>query len=145
MKFFPFLFFTCIALFGCSKNSSGPSPEALSIQRVNSEYKQAISNSVMTVERHQTLSLKKLNEELLSIKTSDCPKDFRMAWVDFTEAVKERSMIHGDTGELIALFAHPVTGLTEANQKAQESQQAEIKILRARAQLAKIGIKYGAF
>jgi hypothetical protein len=137
------LFFACCS-FG---QTNGPvvSPEAQSIRHIAGLYHAAYSNSIVVVGKNRQLSYKKLLVNLRKINTRRCPTDFRMAWSDFIEAIKERIQLHGDLGELLELVLNPPAGVKDVNSKTSKITDAEIKILRAKNELEKLGIKYGAF
>ncbi len=122
-----------------------PSPEALAIRQIARLYHVAYSNSIVVAGKNRHLSYKRLVLNVQKIDARGCPKDFRMAWSDFTEAIQERLKLHGELGELLELGLNPVAGVKDLNSKASKRTDAEIKIMQAKHELEKLGIKYGAF
>jgi hypothetical protein len=122
-----------------------PSAEAKAIRQIARLYHVAYSNSIVIVKNDRRLSYKKLVVNVQKIDARGCPEDFRMAWSDFVEAIQERLKLHGELGELLELFLNPAAGVKDVNSKASKRTDAEIKIMQAKHELEKLGIKYGAF
>ena len=112
------------------------------IQRVFYERISAATNNVRIVKRRFVLNYPKTIARLHTINISNCPPDFRVAWVDYLYVLQINKLNSGDRfiSGLSDIFAHHDPFAPE-----KEDIESENKLHDAWHKCVLIGVKFGAY